>query len=156
MNRPNGRKNDLIGSRLPTDHVCVCVCVCAVVTNFQSRGNLPPFHHTHASMRLISFMTTEYQYRQLPSSGWFRVLSMEPSVDLNATLHCTLQHSCITAPLDYDALSYTWENSSSVKSIILDSTRYWIKRSLYPALCSRSVRLCRPLHHQKMERELIC
>lgn len=76
----------------------------------------------------------------LPSTGWFRLIIMEPSIRRQDPIVCRLVPQKMDQTVAYDALSYVWGDVKTYKSITINEKPFQIRESLYYALVSlRSV-----------------
>ncbi|KUJ23934.1 HET-domain-containing protein [Mollisia scopiformis] len=80
-----------------------------------------------------------YFYFKLQERGWFRLLVMEPSLDPQYRISCSLLHRCINENADFEALSYVWGTDKAIVPILVDGAVLHIRSNLYLAL--RALRL---------------
>lgn len=80
-----------------------------------------------------------YQYQNLPSQGWFRLLILEPWTSPDYRVSCRLFRRRITSSKDYEALSYTWGTDKPIAPILIDGQVHHVRHNLFCAL--RSLRL---------------
>lgn len=92
----------------------------ACVPNFTSGekpADLPPF-----------------VYRPLGLSQHTRILRLEPSADLKAPLHCSLQPVDLDTYPDYEALSYTWGLPEFTQSLVVEDSGHCFHLKITPDL----------------------
>ncbi|KAL9620837.1 MAG: hypothetical protein Q9160_004618 [Pyrenula sp. 1 TL-2023] len=80
---------------------------------------------------------TSYRYEPLNKEGrWFRVLTLHPSNDKSAPIHCTLDAHSLDKLPHYEALSYTWglpgDNASN--PVYISQCPVVVSSNLYDAL----------------------
>jgi len=65
-----------------------------------------------------------YQYQPLQHSDSLRILVLHPSLDATASIACTISHIQISdKSLEYEAISYTWGESTQTNTIFLNDGR---------------------------------
>ena len=92
-----------------------------------------------ASADLAVARPSSFVYKPLASSDAFRILHLQPALDLSAQVEGTLeyktlreyQHEIIS---NYTALSYVWGNHSDLRIILLDGHVFNVTASLESAL----------------------
>ncbi|KAE9370877.1 HET-domain-containing protein [Stipitochalara longipes BDJ] len=82
---------------------------------------------------------TTYQYQKLTEPDAIRLISLQPSGDLDSPLHCTLLHTtlakCHNNLLDkYTALSYVWGDPARSQLVRVDNEVMYLTESLNSAL----------------------
>ncbi|KAL2060929.1 hypothetical protein VTL71DRAFT_8981 [Oculimacula yallundae] len=83
--------------------------------------------------------TQAFLYDPLLEPDSFRILHLQPSPDRTAQIHCTLEHTRLSA-YDYDiivqytALSYVWGDASDQRIVHVNGQPVSITRNLYDAL----------------------
>lgn len=91
-----------------------------------------------------------YKYWDIQTKGWFRLLVIAPSLDPESRIYCSLLHRPLTLDVQYEALSYSWEDgtgelgpvsingivwrATEVYPISIDGGLFRIRRNLYRAL----------------------
>ncbi|RGP78862.1 hypothetical protein FLONG3_3061 [Fusarium longipes] len=77
-----------------------------------------------------------YPDSPLPSQGWFRLLTINPSREKDRTLaiSCTLQQYQIVDCPPYEGMSYTWGDDEATKTILVNGCAFAIRPNLFSAL----------------------
>ncbi|KAF2097552.1 HET-domain-containing protein [Rhizodiscina lignyota] len=82
-----------------------------------------------------TFWKPHFQYSALDDgTSQIRLLTLLPSSQRRATIHCTLVPAKLKEGLKYEALSYTWGEPRLVKSIELNGRLFRVTKSLHAAL----------------------
>ena len=76
----------------------------------------------------------KYHYWTLQEKGWFRLVVIEPSLDPQHQISCSLIHQRIKDCAEYEALSYTWGTDMPKTPILIDGGVTFVRSSLYAAL----------------------
>ncbi|KAH7123192.1 heterokaryon incompatibility protein-domain-containing protein [Dactylonectria macrodidyma] len=77
--------------------------------------------------------TDQYHYTSLPGQGWFRLLIIE-SAEASQVISCRLEHHEINSCASYEAISYTWGDEKSTKSMHVNGKRFHLRPNLFSAL----------------------
>ncbi|PVH72254.1 hypothetical protein DL98DRAFT_520587 [Cadophora sp. DSE1049] len=99
------------------------------------------------ALQLQGIVDDSYMYTAITEPGTIRVIRLEPSLDIEAELHCSLECKRLDDYRDgvaghYTALSYVWGTATDVRTIFVDGKRLLITASLHCAL-----RHIRHAHH---------
>ncbi|KAH7236818.1 heterokaryon incompatibility protein-domain-containing protein [Fusarium redolens] len=75
-----------------------------------------------------------FTYASLPSTGWFRLLTVLPSHDDTSEISCELHHHELAKCPRYEAISYTWGNEDASERMLVDGKIFKLRPNLYAAL----------------------
>ncbi|KAI8648186.1 HET domain-containing protein [Fusarium keratoplasticum] len=74
----------------------------------------------------------QYHYMPLPRQGWFRLLTIEPA-EASQVISCRLDHYEIDSSASYEAISYTWGDEKSTKSMLVNGKPFHLRPNLFSA-----------------------
>lgn len=75
----------------------------------------------------------QYHYTSLPGQGWFRLLIIGPA-EASQVISCRLEHHEIDSCPSYEAISYTWGDEKSTKSMLVNCKLFHLRPNLFSAL----------------------
>lgn len=75
-----------------------------------------------------------YNYCEIPTSGYFRLLEICPSQDSSEPIACHLSSHELGTLVKYEALSYTWGSERASYAILVNETQFLIRPNLYAFL----------------------
>jgi hypothetical protein len=65
-------------------------------------------------------MRSLYHYRPLEHTNSFRLLTLHSASEPSDPIRCSLQHALLSEPLDYEAVSYTWGEVTTLYPILVE------------------------------------
>ncbi|KAH7256186.1 heterokaryon incompatibility protein-domain-containing protein [Fusarium tricinctum] len=85
---------------------------------------------------MASLLDDPHSYQPLPSRGWFRLLTINPSQHESSIISCTMQNHEMTRCPPYEAMSYTWGDDKATETILVNGGHFALRPNLFSALKS--------------------
>ena len=95
-----------------------------------------------------------FEYQALHGSNNIRVIELLPAIDRNKPIIINIRESSSESPIQYEALSYTWDDQKPTRDITCNEARLQVTENVFQAL--RQLRISREPRKRILWIDSIC